>query len=145
MNRTTLVDDKPIIRYLKPGDGKISELKVQCATWPYPMPEHVRWKQVSLKNKTPWVIQMIYWLISSVPNLATGYNPEDQAQKPSRMRAGQNEAIDWEEVGRWIHTHTTKEWWLLYLKWPLGCIVILVLVCFAESYCRRILLILLSS
>jgi hypothetical protein len=135
MGRTTLEAATQKIRYLKPGDGKISELTVQSATWP-PIPEYDRWKQVPLKNKTPWVIRMVYWLISSVPHLATGDDPEDGARRPSSMNAAQNETGGWEGMRKWIQKHTSEEWLLLYLKWPLGCIAIFVLVCCVESCCH---------
>ncbi|KAI9745848.1 MAG: hypothetical protein M1818_000529 [Claussenomyces sp. TS43310] len=102
MGRTTFIEESlRRIRYLRPADGKISALTVQCAASPSPTPESVRWQQIPLENKTPWVIRMLYWLVSSVPNLATGNDLEDQAQ---------------------------EQWLLLCLKWPVGCIIILFLL-----------------
>ena len=134
MGRVVPVDEKPRIRYLRPGDGKVADLTVQCAKWPYYAAKTDRWDHLQLKNKTPWVIRLVYYTVSSVPTLATGESTEEQAESPSEKTGKQGEMTDWKKVRRWISEHSTKNWWLLYVKWIPSCIIILILVCIARCF-----------
>jgi hypothetical protein len=155
MGRTQLVTEgTKNDRYLKPRDGKLAELTVQSCgldverepkfdfIWRFlkwrkypinrkPPTSNRSWYQVSIENKTPWVIQFVYWLYPELVRKEVGSEDQDVPSDVGDLKF-------WEryEVLRLLQQG---------LKWILTCICITFLVTLLSRSVLKMLLIFYSS
>lgn len=120
-------NENPRDRFLKPRDGRLALLKVQG--WGYDeSPNQRSWETAAFEDVTPLIIKLVYWITESVPELHTASIAASQRKRYQHRVSRDTTIPQQRSMKEWFKEYSSKRWLILYGRWTIGLIPLLLLL-----------------